>query len=336
MTASSPILVIHQGALGDLILSLPALNSLHLYHKGAPWIVTGHPPILSLLQEDYPIYRLFSADSREWGFLFREGSVPRPLGDLLASCRRGYLFSARHPDPLLRGLERAGMKEVILLPSFPAEEEKIPLACRQKPILESLGIPWVEKDRYFRPSPTTLLKALRLLKECRLEPKRKEIWMIHPGSGSRSKNWPWPSFLQTAHLLREQGGLQPLILFGPVEAETASVPPEPFQEAGFPILKSPPLPILAALLSLCQGYLGNDSGVSHLAAAVGTLTLAIFGPTDPLLWGPRGLRVKVLSSGSPCAPCTPSERSACRQRICLEALTVSRVVEAILGEEKKV
>jgi ADP-heptose:LPS heptosyltransferase len=55
-----------------------------------------------------------------------------------------------------------------------------------------------------------------------------------------------------------------------------------------------PLGKLAALLSHASLYLGNDSGITHLAGACGVPTIALFGPTDPLIWGPRGAKVKVI------------------------------------------
>jgi len=55
-----------------------------------------------------------------------------------------------------------------------------------------------------------------------------------------------------------------------------------------------PLRTLAGVLARCSVYVGNDSGVSHLAAAVGAPTVAIFGPTDPRVWGPRGPRVQTV------------------------------------------
>jgi ADP-heptose:LPS heptosyltransferase len=65
-----------------------------------------------------------------------------------------------------------------------------------------------------------------------------------------------------------------------------------------PVARELPLPVLAALLSLSRGFVGNDSGVSHLAAAVGTRTIALFGPTDAANWAPRGPFVRVASFGS--------------------------------------
>jgi ADP-heptose:LPS heptosyltransferase len=51
------------------------------------------------------------------------------------------------------------------------------------------------------------------------------------------------------------------------------------------------LPLLAAILSQCHLFIGNDSGITHLAAALGVPTIALFGPTDPYVWGPRGKKV---------------------------------------------
>ena len=66
-----------------------------------------------------------------------------------------------------------------------------------------------------------------------------------------------------------------------------------------PILENCSLPEVASVLSQCRGYVGNDSGITHLAAAVGIPTLALFGPTDPAGWGPRGRQVSILRAQPP-------------------------------------
>lgn len=111
--------------------------------------------------------------------------------------------------------------------------------------------------------------------------------VLHPGSGSARKNWPADRFAALGAALREAGnGI--LWIRGPAE----EAPPE--RARGFDILDRPALPVLAATLAQAQAFVGNDSGVSHLAAAVGAPTLALFGPTSDSAWKPDGRRVRAL------------------------------------------
>jgi ADP-heptose:LPS heptosyltransferase len=89
------------------------------------------------------------------------------------------------------------------------------------------------------------------------------------------------------------------------------------------------LRLLAAVLSKCGAYVGNDSGVTHLATATGIPTLAIFGPTDPAVWAPLGRNVKVVSSTADCSPCAREAMHRCRERACLEEIEVEAVVRAV-------
>jgi len=63
-----------------------------------------------------------------------------------------------------------------------------------------------------------------------------------------------------------------------------------------PVLREPDLRDVAAALLGCRGMVGNDSGISHLAAAIGIPVLALFGPTDPARWAPRGARTRHLAA----------------------------------------
>ncbi len=108
---------------------------------------------------------------------------------------------------------------------------------------------------------------------------------VHPGSGSPRKNWPADRFEALARELAQ--GAPWLLVHGPAEA--AQRPAE-----GAVAALNLPLRVLARVLSAAGVYVGNDSGVSHLAAAAGAPTLVLFGPTDPALWAPVGPRVRVL------------------------------------------
>jgi heptosyltransferase-3 len=101
---------------------------------------------------------------------------------------------------------------------------------------------------------------------------------IHPFSGSARKNWPLERFQAVAQRLS-------------IPVRWCAGPEEPLAEA----TRFGDLHELALWLASARLYIGNDSGITHLAAAVGTPVVAVFGPSDPAVWGPRGERVRVIS-----------------------------------------
>ena len=106
------------------------------------------------------------------------------------------------------------------------------------------------------------------------------LFVIHPFSGSPKKNWPTGNFMQVASRLRDKGHTVQFI-FGP--------------EEGFPgARRFNTLDELLGFLPSARAFLGNDSGPTHVAAALGLPTLALFGPTNPKVWAPRGRRVRVM------------------------------------------
>jgi ADP-heptose:LPS heptosyltransferase len=122
------------------------------------------------------------------------------------------------------------------------------------------------------------------------ELESQDVVAIHTGSGSAGKNWPRERYIQLAARLIERGERIAWIV-GPAETGL-----EPFP--GGDVWRSLTLPWLAARLARCRLYVGNDSGVTHLAAAAGCPTVALFGQSDPGVWAPRGVRVRILGAGS--------------------------------------
>jgi len=128
---------------------------------------------------------------------------------------------------------------------------------------------------------------------------------LHPGSGSPAKNWPAARF---AELLRSLAPARWLLVRGPADDAGADVLE---RVPGACVARDVPLRVLAALLARAGAYVGNDSGITHLAAAGGAPTIALFGPTDPRIWAPVGPRVEVLA------------------RATMEEITVAEVVAAV-------
>ena len=122
-------------------------------------------------------------------------------------------------------------------------------------------------------------------------------WLaVAPGSGHPRKNWPLAHYYEVSRALGWEYGLQTVWLAGPAEEEMLPYLGALAKAQGQVLLANRPLARLARVLSRCRLYLGNDSGLTHLAAAVGEPeVLALFGPTDPRVWAPLGPRVRTLT-----------------------------------------
>ncbi len=126
----------------------------------------------------------------------------------------------------------------------------------------------------------------------------RPTFTMHPGSGSSRKNWSPGSFASLANLARKRMGVQCAIVSGPADAGIL--------EEILPALDEPPAVIardwslgqVAALLHHSSMYLGNDSGISHLAGALGVPGIALFGPTRPEVWAPRGDWIRAVGRPS--------------------------------------
>jgi ADP-heptose:LPS heptosyltransferase len=156
--------------------------------------------------------------------------------------------------------------------------------------------------------------------------ERPKVIVLHPGSGSKKKVWPLERFLNLAQTLQDHLGSRILIVLGPAEGPEVQ---KAFQEMG------PPSPILAKGLTLlqlasvmegCWFFIGNDSGISHMAAALGLPTMAIFGPTDQRVWSPRGEKTFVVRRGVHCSPCPQERFFQCKDFECLRGIEMGEVL----------
>lgn len=147
--------------------------------------------------------------------------------------------------------------------------------------------------------------------------------LIHPGSGSKRKRWPLSQFKQIEALLAAKGFKTEFVL-GPAEEDLLG----DLQDQSRKIHMLFDLIELMQLLQTAGGYIGNDSGASHLAAFLGLPTLVIFGPADPIRWKPNGPLVEIVRPDLSCRACFETEPSNCDEPKCLEEITPDTVLEA--------
>ena len=168
---------------------------------------------------------------------------------------------------------------------------------------------------------------------------------IHPGAGwySRARIWPVENFAAVARGLIESHGAAVIVLGGPDEQESATalkelVDGEADEGRVLNLAGRTSIHETAALLEHCDLFLGNDSGPMHIASAVRTPVVAVFGPSNIRAWEPytpRGeaKRHVIVSRDLPCMPCFYRKhslglREGCGPRPCLTGLVPRRVLEA--------
>ena len=156
----------------------------------------------------------------------------------------------------------------------------------------------------------------------------KPVMALAPGSGAREKNWPVASFRAVADWWRRHTCGAVVVILGPVEEERGDYSA---LCAGAVVARNLNLGELSALLARSELYLGNDSGVSHLAAALGVVTAVLFGPSNVARWAPRGKNVTVLTQNTDCSPCTVSTMKSCPHRKCLTTLEPEYVITKLAG-----
>ena len=166
----------------------------------------------------------------------------------------------------------------------------VPRCIHQRPAQRGLGVP-----EALRVSGRTWLEMLGV---------EGEAVVVHPGSGGRGKCWPLKCYVEVGRLLRAahggEGRLTPCILLGPVEVETWDESELAALRDEFAVLCCPEMDELVALLAAARAFVGNDAGPGHLAALLGTPSVTLFGPTSANVWHPLGRRAQVLS-GDPAA-----------------------------------
>ncbi len=271
----SRFLFYHTGAIGDFITILPAVGALREKFPDREFLLIGRPSIGALGLNRFYFDQILNADRAAWAGLFSHAEPSAELVGVLKSTEKAFLWTASNSMP--QRLGELGVPRVYFQKPFPSSAQHavdyhLDLVRDLVPVSEGC-FPKVFPSLEDR----ALARALTL-----------SGWVVlHPGSGSPKKNWPLISFLELADRLSRNGRKVAWVV-GPAEEESGLARQLPGR-----VLPQLDLPVLAAALESCSLHIGNDSGISHLAAASGAPTLALFGSTDPAIWAPRGPKVRV-------------------------------------------
>jgi len=279
----SKILVIRGGAIGDFILTLPAIAALRRQFPDAYLEVLGYPHIARLAIAGGLVHQTRSLEGRDLAAFFGRGAtLTEELRDYFSEFDLiiSYLYD---PDLIFRtNVGRCSPAQFIAGPHRPDEKSGLHATHAFLKPLERLAI--FDAD----PVPRLSITAAGL------PGSDARFLALHPGSGSEAKNWAESRWAELLEVLVNSTGHSLLLLGGEAEGErlqrlAAALPPLRTRVA-----QSLPLTELAALLANCLGFVGHDSGISHLAAAVGLGGLILWGDTTQEVWRPMSKTMVVL------------------------------------------
>ncbi len=301
------VLVLLRGALGDVLLTLPFLARLPSYFEARSLTLVGNYSILGLLADLHFIGEIMDHDRAEWAGLYRN---PPEMGERLTKKIKAHkaavVLAKRDSDPASIGLKRLGLPNVLSIPSRPTAGSRVHLT---KHLLAALDLESLPNPVMIHPRSEAVKKAKEILST--FGPSSSSSfssspWLaIHPGSGGAKKNWPLDNWIQVAKVFSQKFGVKSLFILGPAEQGYERIIESKMKPEQAFLAQALPLPTLAALLKLSFGYIGHDSGVSHLSGVLGVKTLAIFGPTKPVCWAPNGPKVKIIAPSEKLASSDP-------------------------------
>jgi len=317
------LLVVHPGALGDVLLSLPAIRGLKGQYPNHEVGVVTDGQVGNLLRACDEVQAVFPLESGALASLLAgPESVRQMLRDWLIRCDLAVCWMTDSDLQLCSVLRELGVSRVI---------QRSPLSSVCGTIHQMDRVMETVRDvvptgdygwRLLIPDQVILQGKARLAGRGILG--NRSIVAVHPGSGSRHKCCA-PTLLARVVSWLQSDDACPLVLGGPADdalvarlCEACEKPP--------PVLQQVELLSVAGILAHVDLFIGHDSGLTHLAAALHLPTVALFGPTDPRRWAPRGSHVTVLT-GKSCRCQGWDAVRACLDQLCLQ-IPVERLIHA--------
>lgn len=347
------ILVANPFGIGDVLFSIPLVRALrqsdpggflgYLCNRRTRELVAGWPDLDWTTTFEKDEFRAAWKRSRKEGFLLLRDlvrEVRRERFDLFFDLSLGWHYGlaalwAGIPRRIGFDFRRRGRFLTDRLPVSGFDRQPVPEYYLE--LLRLAGMP----------APARVDGSLRLTTEAQeagrnycaaLSMEEGAEWVgVVPGGGTswgpnaRYKQWPADRFAQVADSVASRHGARILLLGDRAEEAICRQVAERMSSRPRIVAEAPSLPALVGLLSRCHLVIGNDGGTMHLARAVGTPTLSIFGPVDGSVYGPYppGPNHRVVSKGLACRPCYSSFRfPPCPwDNACLKGLAVDAVLE---------
>lgn len=323
------LLVIRYGALGDILLTTPLLSALRAQLPDCEIDAVVRPCYRELLSANPAVTRVIALPGDSELYKLR-GPIRAAGYDCVLDLQnkiKSRILSRFSRAPQIVRLRRRTLGETIserFGGPKPAEHGE---ALRYLQVLGQLGLRLPPRETvrlHFSPSPHALQHAARLLAD------RRPIGIV-PCASQATKRWPAERFSELATLLEAAGLCDQVLLAGPPDEAYLAAHDACFPSTIERLPSSLSIDEVAAVLARCRVVVGVDTGLLHLAAAVGTPVVALFGPTDCVRWGPTGVPSRIARVEIDCAPCRSHGGASCprQHHRCMRELRPADVAETL-------
>ncbi|MGB5159092.1 MAG: glycosyltransferase family 9 protein [Desulfobacterales bacterium] len=311
------LLFIHQGAIGDIVSLFPAIIKLKEKFRQIDAICNKNigelACLLKITDKTYPVEAAFFSS------LF-SGKVDSVAAEILRSYDEILLFSySAEFENTISSIIQKRIYRISPRPDATLEIHILSYILKflaQNKLIDNDNLPEKQYHDY-------LTKEFGNRKAQHTESKI----IIHPGSGSTRKNWPVSNYINVCENLDSKKICYEVII-GPAEYDLAEI----FKKnllSNIKIHRPAKLSELVPLLKQSREFIGNDSGISHLAAFMGIPAILIFGPSNPKRWKPFGRFVQILRSQTGCIPCFETGKQECKDPKCLNGITPEIVLKTL-------
>jgi len=312
-------LIYHPGALGDVVVMFGLIAELKKHYRHLTLVCRPSAGYLATAFE--LVHQSLSQDTGPWSSLYG-GRPDNRVIQLLKRQQQIIAFSISHElENRIRACTPVPCLRVRPRPPVNVDEHVAAVAAREL----------IEKGLIRRKPPLTRALCRQTL-PAQAGPARgrKAPTLLHPGAGSPRKRWPLENFLQLASGIGAAGD-RPEMIIGPAETDIL----ENIRPHGLHLHVLKDIGGLLRLLQTAAGFIGNDSGVAHLAACLGLPTTVIYTASDAKRWRPAGPAVATLSPELPCRPCFEIRSENCPEPDCLTAITPGLVLQTHYRQMEK-
>lgn len=324
------ILIILHGSIGDVTRALPLAGALRRGFPAARIAWSVEPPSLPLLQGNDAIDEILVFDRPRWrralvGFLTQ---IRRAKFDVVLDLQRHFksgLISRCSGAGLRVGFHRRDSKEFNWIFNnlhIEACGDAVSKLEHYGKFIDALGIERGDWRWDFH-----LTMEERAAVEKHLVPAQRDFAVLFAGTRWQSKQWFPAQIAECAAMLRREFDLDAVLLGSRADEEIARQSVAGARSNVVNLVGRTSLREAIGIIERAKLAVGPDTGLMHIAAAVGTPVISLWGATDPARTGPRGFADLIIRGRAPCAPCN---RRQCRiGRICLQSITSAEIADKV-------